>query len=374
MHRMKNNLTTVVLIGAIFMAPNVLANDGAFFCQGNQLIPIIETDIAVQKEVLRIEKVDNRYVRIDVCYDFFNPGKDKKLLTGFEAMSPSGDVDGTPIKGKHPYMHNFTVSLNGTYLDYQVAIVSDSLYYQNGKFISLPSEETRAPEDVNNVGFNYVYYFEPIYKNGLNRITHSYLFDLSGSTTFEYDIDYILTAANRWANRQIDDFTLIVDMGDFEEFSINASFFSNTDPWILSGSGKMNMGEVIPESIFSNKRMDCIVQQGELIFHAKDFKPTGELNIYAILYGGYDEFFDGKTSELPFSPEDAEMIGKPTDAFAQKVLRNLPFARRGYIFKNPELQAYFSKQRWYVPNPGYEAKPDLLTEGEKAWINRWDQE
>jgi hypothetical protein len=31
-----------------------------------------------------------------------------------------------------------------------------------------------------------------------------------------------------------------------------------------------------------------------------------------------------------------------------KIMRNEIFARHGYVFKDPELRAYFNKQSWYV--------------------------
>jgi hypothetical protein len=45
-----------------------------------------------------------------------------------------------------------------------------------------------------------------------------------------------------------------------------------------------------------------------------------------------------------------------------RVLRNEIYARRGRVFKDPELQKYFAAQSWYQPNP--EFKDDGLTETE----------
>ena len=41
----------------------------------------------------------------------------------------------------------------------------------------------------------------------------------------------------------------------------------------------------------------------------------------------------------------------------KKILRNLPFTRRGYSFKNPELKNFYEKMDWYMPNPLY--TPDV---------------
>jgi hypothetical protein len=45
-----------------------------------------------------------------------------------------------------------------------------------------------------------------------------------------------------------------------------------------------------------------------------------------------------------------------------RVLRNELYARKGRIFKDPELQKYFAAQPWYKPNPDF--KDEMLTERE----------
>ena len=42
------------------------ANDGVFFVNGNQLVPVQETDIALTKEVLTISLCDDGYATVDV--------------------------------------------------------------------------------------------------------------------------------------------------------------------------------------------------------------------------------------------------------------------------------------------------------------------
>lgn len=49
-------------------------NDGVYYTSGNHLVPLQETDISVRKEVLTISLMDNGYARVDVQYEFWNPG------------------------------------------------------------------------------------------------------------------------------------------------------------------------------------------------------------------------------------------------------------------------------------------------------------
>ena len=54
----------------------VRANDGVYYTRGSQLVPLTETDISVRKEVLTISIMDNGFARVDVYYEFWNPGKE----------------------------------------------------------------------------------------------------------------------------------------------------------------------------------------------------------------------------------------------------------------------------------------------------------
>ena len=115
---------------------------------GNQLVPISETDISVKKEILYIKKTQE-FAEVSVYYEFFNPKETKEIIVGFEAGRPSGDVDGVPINGHHPYMFDFTVSLNGNFLPYQIAYVADSLYAKNGKVESIDLKTFKGETDGN---------------------------------------------------------------------------------------------------------------------------------------------------------------------------------------------------------------------------------
>lgn len=347
------------------------ANDGAYYARGNHLIPINETDISVTKEILTIKKIRNQFIEVTVYYEFFNPKEEKTILVGFEAESPHGDVDGTPKNGQHPYMHDFTVNLNNTILGYQVAYVDlDQQYVQSGKVISLDKEETEKNID-DGLMVDYVYYFEAKFKKGKNIVKHTYNYNLSNGVAYNYFFNYVLTAANRWANKQIDDFTLIIDMGEFESFQVQSSFFDNASDWLINGIGKTREidKEDLSYSEFSDKSVRFIMQKGNLVFQKKDFSPKGELYLFSLSQYVLDQ---GETKSLPFSYYQQDQI--PVEKFSKKVLKNLPFARRGYVFSNKELQTYFeTKTEWYIPNPNYKPEVEMLTEMEKEWIKNWSE-
>jgi hypothetical protein len=65
-----------------------------------------------------------------------------------------------------------------------------------------------------------------------------------------------------------------------------------------------------------------------------------------------------KISTEPITPEMVEGL------FVEdlRVLRNEIYAKRGRVFKDPNLQKYFAAQAWYQPNPDF--KDESLTEME----------
>jgi hypothetical protein len=60
----------------------------------------------------------------------------------------------------------------------------------------------------------------------------------------------------------------------------------------------------------------------------------------------------------------------PANELSKTILKNLPFARRGYVFKSPELKAYYEKQNWYYPDPAYIPDLNQLTKGEQEWFTK----
>lgn len=352
----------------------VFANDGAYYASGNQLIPITETDICVTKEILTITKktVDRiQYVYVTVDYKFFNPNNEKPLLVGFEAPSPNGDVNGFPKNGAHPYISNFKVVMNGEALTHKTALVNSDNYYINNAIDAKTESEVLGEDfNANDPNFYYVYYFNALFKPGDNSIKHTYRFNMSGSITDKYNFDYILTAANRWNNNQIDDFTLHINIGEKEGFNIKNTFFKSTDEWTIENGRALPYKDPYRDTNVSK----FITQSGGITFKKKNFTPKGELSIYATSDYIKQSFesFDYTKNELPeeiaFNKEDFNTPTQSVDKDSHKILRNFPFARRGYIFKTPLIQNYYLSQDWYFPNALYKADINTLPTDERDWL------
>jgi hypothetical protein len=364
---MKILLTSLVICSVIL----AIANDGAYYLSGNQLIPIQETDISIKKEILLVKRINATHVQVTVSYLFDNPSAEKNLLVGFEAASPAGDADWRPKNGQHPYMNNFTVTMNGIPLKHTPSIVLDSNYYTSGQIQAATEQEIlKEFSDSDFASFYYVYHFNALFKKGLNSIQHTYNFLLSGSVMEYYAFNYILTAANRWANNGIDDFTLIIDMGDFQDFLIEKNFFNQPADWLMNGKVINTAKDDQPSYDLYPHSAHFFTHYGPIIFSQKNFHPTGELNLYAIRdYNLMDvTVFDATKHQLPYNLDAVSELVKSADELSFKILRNLPYVRRGFVFKTPEIQAYYEKQKWYSPIPSYVSTENDLTEQETKWV------
>ena len=359
---------------------SALANDGTFSASGNQLIPVKETEVSVKKEILKLTRKGSEMI-VDVYYEFYNPtSSPKTLLVGFEAPSPDNPdyVDEKLIYKQQPYISGFNVIMNGKKLKYDVAIVPLDESFKDGKPNALSAEkinQLKAVEDPEYYDFNYVYYFDAVFKPGVNVVKHTYEYRMSHSVDYQFFFPYALTPACRWANGQIDDFTLIVDMGAFASYDIPATFFKQDDKWIIHGVGGLCYDSEYEEMMSYN------VRSGYVEFKKKNFKPEGDLAVrrrnsplpqccpdaavdlylWEFRNLGFDhpESWEEWWNEYEITAEDA------------RILKNIPFAYRGNVFKSADLKSYFEKAAWYFPDPSYVPDMNTLTPGEQKWVLYW---
>lgn len=353
---------------ALFSSLSAFANDGAFMARGNQLIPIKESNISVSKEVLYIQKVDDK-INVSVRYEFFNPGNEKTILMGFEAPAPSengmpAEIVHEQIYKSHPCIHNFNVTVNDEWLEYKVAHVSNDLFinrqeeYEPVKYgstipdMSFNAFQTKYKENEEmDVPFTYVYSFEAKFKKGANLVCHNYSFDLSHSVENFFWFDYILSAANRWAGGKIGSFTLLIDMGDVKDFSIMKGFFSSPSEW--SFDGKMTAQP--SDALYSADWMNVTLNSGMMTFHKDNFRPMKELNICRFRPtspGGYEDMEYGYLSDIEM--DLGTLLGCTKEEL--RMMRNAIFAHHGFVFKSADLKEHFEKEDWYKPNPSFSEK------------------
>ena len=372
------------------------ANDGAFYVNGNQLVPINETDVAVTKEVLTINICDDGYAEVDVLYEFTNQGAAKTIDMGFEAEAPyNGDPVPLP-KIEHPYIEDFTVTMNGQPLSYKTSIVRAGSEEESTDFKPLSMQEWRLPnsnsmdeEDWGNnlinkktkesITFSVAYLFKANFKAGKNVVHHTYRYQMSNGIYMTFEIPYWLTPAMRWANHQIDDFTLRIQAKNTaKQFFIQDTGLWNGANWtVTQGKGKVHKYTKPEDS--DQQYYEFSLRNATVEWHKKNFRPTENFNIISgdvVLFYPEDHFklgrFYDRTAYVLFpnawdDSADFDKVVNTDGLGVSRILRNLPYASRGYVFKDQKLQAYFNSLWWYMPDPNW--KQDTSDFTEQEWNN-----
>lgn len=371
------------------------ANDGVFYVNGNQIVPLQETDVAVTKEVLTISIQDDGYATVDVLYEFTNRGAAKVVEVGFEASAPYNTDDELDKMGKHPYIYDFTVEMNGTKLPIRNYVVHHSSEDEPTDFVPLDLNQWRDIKDTDdalsgiinkqtqeNIDYSYAYCFKANFKEGKNVVHHTYRYMMSGGVYNQFCIPYWLLPAMRWANHQIDDFTLRIKAENTaKQFCIMKDEMWNAAQWRLAeGTGKMH----VIQSGYDVEYYEFSLRNGTYEWHTKNFRPTDDIRIDSsegALFSREDfklgRFYDRSASILvpyEFMEETDDGIWIPANTTTNgipnsRILRNLPYANRGYVFKDQKLAAYFKSLWWYMPDPNWNQDTSDFTEEERKLVN-----
>ena len=345
----------------------VMANDAVFYTQGSQLIPWFSRDIRVQKEILTIRLLNGEEAQVDVYYEFYNQEDSATLTVGFEALPPERfepDFDVSKLKG-HPYMRDFSVEVNGQSLPHEFATVVNDSSVQTGlglKILDLSRYETDDAGSAeylyvkNNyhsaIPVTFVYYFSALFNHGLNRVHHSYTYRMNESQAAHYQLDYKLSPALRWANHQIDDFTLRIETEEqgMHFFLDKTALQQAGEPTVKSltddGDGKCRERHI--HTIYPEREVDAwefSLRNAVAEFHAVNYRPADELYLNAAdysksgVYNVLDAFAD-------FYEYYADKERTPIEKLAVKHLKQ---AEVGERFKDKKLQQYFDGWWWYMP-------------------------
>jgi hypothetical protein len=375
----------VICVALLLMSLMTRANDGVFYVNGNHLVPVQETDIALTKEVLTISLCDDGYAQVDVKYELDNHGKEKTVTMGFEASAPYNDDVPFSPQGIHPYISDFTVEMNRERLSYMNAVVK-SQYGFDCDFQPLNLQQWKSYGEVkmrdgddlpNNsmlydaerdslIDFAYAYYFIARFQRGRNIIHHTYRYRMSYGVGRTFEVPYWLKPAMRWANNQIDDFTLRIKAPKTaKHFFVEDSIFAQSAFSVTEGVGKVKKTKNW-DDIFT----EIVLRNGTIEWHARNFRPKANMTIQSAERLHYDDFklgtfYDRSDGYLPGS----YLIDPDKVEERRRILANLPYASRGYVFKDKKLQKYFSQFWWYMPDSSWKPHTDDFTPREWRLIN-----
>ena len=226
------------------------ANDGVYYTSGSFLVPVKETDIDVKKEVLEITLCKDSFATVTVDYTLYNNSKAKTVTMAFEAAAPYNAWAPFSRQGIHPFIQDFTVLFNEKELQHRNAVVA-----LEGNFTPLDLTQWKGYEEVPDslfpmddvlvnpampdsfCSYAYAYYFDAPFKSGENKVRHTYRYKMSWGVGRDFEVPYCLTPVTRWANGQVDDFTLRIKSEIDREIIMNDSLFLDA-PFTLKGVGQ----------------------------------------------------------------------------------------------------------------------------------------
>lgn len=382
----KTVILSAILLASQFITGELKANDGVYYTSGNTLIPLVETDLQVQKEILTISIGDNPDAAVDVYYEFLNPtNQPKSVRMGFEAApSYAAACEEPGINSAHPFIYDFKVEFNGAELKFQNALAWDKsldfitkkdleTWKMDGWESSMFSEQ--YPDSARS--FAYVYYFDVTFKPGVNRVHHTYRYKMSETIGTTFEVPYRLTPASRWAGGCIGDFTLNINVPKTaKHFFADCSSLVGIEPKVTDGMGKFRRG-LAPESDQEISSMEISLRNGTLTWHAINFVPDNDLYIFsADVHTTFNPeaqlgaFYDRTNTRQLNSPyiDENEVRDELPEDFRKAVTRNLPYAHRGRIFKRKDLDKYFRSLWWYMPDPNYTDDSSDFTDADWYYV------
>lgn len=351
---MKKNFTLLLLLITTWIAS--FSNDGVFYSSGNTLIPLEETKIELKKEVLILTKrnscnyQDGDLMDVIVYFEFYNPDTVTERLVGF-VTPPASEKIGHK-ESEHPYVTNYCIEANEELLRFEIKRIDSTNFKVFGEEI---------------YGSDFIYYTKVIFKKGKNVIKHSYTYKGSiyaDMRTPGPNFNYRLTTGTTWANKQIDDFELFVNMGSNSYFSIPEGFEEDSNTkWQFIGLGQI--GAMKTENGKKTQKINIKTNSGYLRYKKTDFKPIYDLTITTINprydINEYRDIFDPGIYNKPRNISDLS----DNDL---KIIRNSIFAFHGYKFNSKYLTDYFSQYTWYIPDPNINQVDIELESWEKELI------
>lgn len=299
----------VPILMALLFTTTVKANDGAFYVNGSTLVPVKETEISISKEVLTITIGKDSYATVDVYYEFFNPKAAKTVTMAFEADAPYNTSARFNKNGIHPFIKDFTVTMNSAPLQHENAVIArpygqnrhedftplnmeewkgygDSIVLTDGEIYDFIDEDELLIDDdaIYNekldsaTHFAYGYFFIAEFKKGLNTVHHTYSYHMSDNIYTEFEVPYWLTPATRWAGGKIGDFTLRIksesvgtDVCMEDSLFMGKPWKINSYQYFFTKTGYKNIHYMLA----------ALHPEKALEWHAEDFVPDRNIVIYS---------------------------------------------------------------------------------------------
>jgi hypothetical protein len=328
-------ILSIIIVFAVWRPAH--SNDTVFGSVGNTLIPLQQTRISIEKEILKIkptvhDRNDGRksyFWAVDVYFEFMNPDDDRVLQVGFVTPPSKGPGDEEANLSKEQVLESakgtfasFAISVNNVPVKYRIVMADDL------DLSGFP------PENVPMKKGDVVCLFDLPFKKGLNIVTHKYDAYGESDSMFYMWLEYRLKTGALWAGNKIKDFELYIE-GDGRQLFYGIGF-----------SEKMDI-------VGKHKGINGVYLKGCFVYKGHNFVPKSDihLKIKSVRESDLELTIDDKEYDVGLlhirsGHEDYEQASKST----LRILRNAPYAWHNYAFKSADLIDYYSKVGWYFPD------------------------
>ena len=352
-----------------FLSIFTFANDWEFGSEGEHIIPLKGSNIAIKKEKITLKLTPDGML-VNVKFTFDSPNAENKIIGFVTPESGNGD-EGEERGDRKPEplkIKNFKTTVNGKEVKSNVELLS-KLLSKGVLDNNVIKEYTEKEKEY----FNYVYYFNADFKQGENVVEHSYFYTGSYGV-YEREFGYVVTTISKWKNQTVEDFEIEIQPGTYF-VRLPYTFWNNAKKidWEIVGKGKMV--SLAPTKPANDEDASDIEKFGRVYikldnnssirYKTKKFSPNS--NFYATRIDnvlGFDyEFPEGKVQGYKFKDDYfttlretvyddySNIIGSLKDLNDKDldIVRNYPYAFAGYDFARKDLKDYLSQFVWYNP-------------------------
>ena len=374
---MKKMKIFLLLCLMFLISVNLAANDYEFRSQGGHIVPMNVSDIVIKSEKIhfKMESVKADYgmaegMTVTVKFVFDSPEAGERYIGFITPESAQeewlSDPENREEANEDYNFRNFKTSVNGKNVSMKTYKLTDFLpkdikQLEEIKKYFKEYDKAKAKADADYYRKSYVYFFKANFKKGENVVEHSYHYGgIVGSIS--NDFNYVWTTISKWKNQKVDDFEVIVEPGNafIEIPEIKMKNGKRVD-WELIGEGNIDYGyKKYDGDNVKSRVLYAKLKKGYLRFKTKDFSPKDEFRLREIRNLNLEDYFPEKTEkgfrytdDLMQAAYNARLLKedelkKISDADLN-IMKNYPYALKGYDFSDKKLKDYFSKFLWYVP-------------------------
>ncbi|RXZ70019.1 YARHG domain-containing protein [Fusobacterium necrophorum] len=359
---MKKSWRRMGIFGLLFFILNFFSysNDWEFGSRGEHMVPFKNSKMKIKDEKIMMkleqDKSGELQMKVKVRFVFENVEEGKKIIGFVTPEREDNDTEEeTSGKAKRLGIINFLSKVNGKTVSTQRKALQDIL--SKGILDKGAWEEYQEKK----YWKSDVYYLEAPFFKGENIVEHEYCYTGSYGI-FEREFAYILTTISKWQNQKVENFELLLDMGNVY-FKLPYTFWSHHKKidWEMLGEGK----SIVVEEGENRKRVYLRMKNGMIRYRAKNFAPSEEFCVVVLTHntGTVGRVSNPKHSKyilhdkltellLRMQMEDREFYREDLEKLTEnelEILRNYPYAFAGYDFSRKDLKAYFSQFVWYLP-------------------------